>query len=109
MTNPNTGKPRVHPVSAVMVLLLDNLFFGANALTGGAATPLVCATVFMVTSVGVFTTQKVLAKDRFSSSLAKAMVLGAIAAIPTPISGTIVGASLLAMAGLRSGQNKQTP
>jgi hypothetical protein len=44
--------------------------------------------------------QRQLRKDRWGMALAKALVLGLVAAIPTSLTGTPVGMALLAWAGV---------
>jgi ABC-type spermidine/putrescine transport system permease subunit II len=44
--------------------------------------------------------QRRLKKDRWGSALAKALVLGLVAAVPTSLTGTPVGIALLAWAGV---------
>lgn len=90
----------MHPFSGGLMLLIDFLCFGANALTVGLSTPWVIAGAFGLSSAGVFMAQKFLDEDGFGASLAKAFFAGVITAVPTPILGTIVGAAIIKYSGL---------
>jgi hypothetical protein len=57
---------------------------------------------FFAVAVPSFFIQKYLKKDPAGKSLAVASLLGVLAAVPTPITGTVVGAIALGLAGLRS-------
>lgn len=96
------GRFRLHPVSGLLIILIDTLFFGANAASLGWATPIICLLAFMVTSFGVFLSQKFLSADRFGASLAKGFFSGVLAGIPTSITGTIFGTFVLVSSGLSS-------
>lgn len=82
------------------MLLVDNICFGANALTGGTLLPLVVVVAFSIAALGTFLFQKFLDKDSFGESLAKAFFAGTLTGIPTPIAGTIVGGAILTISGL---------
>ncbi len=91
---------RMHPYSGGLMLLIDFVCFGANALTAGLSTPWVIAGAFGLSSLGVFLSQKFLDHDGFGASMAKAFFAGIITAVPTPILGTIVGAAIIKYSGL---------
>jgi|TARA_B110000495_G_scaffold158168_1_gene141983 hypothetical protein len=91
---------RMHPFSGGLMLLVDNICFGATALTGGALLPLVVVGAFSVTACGTFLAQKFLDKDSFGEALAKSFFAGVLTGIPTPIAGTIVGGAILGISGL---------
>jgi len=100
----------IHPYSAGLLILLDNAFFGANALTLGLSTPLMAALAFSVTGTGVFLIQKFLVKESIGESIARAFFIGILAGIPTSIFGTAVGLFVLAKAGLANlSAKKQIP
>ncbi len=90
----------VHPWAAVFLVVVDNLW----ALTGWAAfmwvitIPLSFLTVFLPT----YLIQKRWKKDSTRKALAVAALTGAVAAVPTPITGTAVGTLVLGWAGVRS-------
>ena len=90
----------LHPMSGGLLLLVDNIFFGANALTGGMATPVSSALAFLVTGCGVYSIQRNRSLDPVGTSLVKALGAGLVAGIPTSISGTALGALVLLLSGL---------
>jgi len=98
---------RLHPVSGLLVILMDTLFFGGTVASGGWALPLMCFLAFSVTSFGVFLSQKFLSKDRIGASFAKGFLAGILAGVPTPISGTVFGSFVLLSAGLRPFRNRK--
>jgi TRAP-type mannitol/chloroaromatic compound transport system permease large subunit len=91
---------RLHPFSGLLIILLDNLFFGLNVATLGIGTLLACFLAFGATTVGVYLVQRFLDQDSRRASLAKAILSGALAGVPTSISGTIFGTAVLAASGL---------
>ena len=95
----------VHPMAALLVLVLDNLFWGANAMTLGVGTPVAVVLSFLAASVGVFIVQRNLAHESPSRALARALVLGILVGLPTSVAGTVVGGWLLLMAGVKRGRS----
>jgi hypothetical protein len=95
-------KPRtlIHPVAALLLMVIDALWSLADwaALAWGVTIPL----SFFVVAVPTFFVQKSLNRDTGGRALAVAGLLGALAAVPTPVMGTVIGAIALALAGLRS-------
>lgn len=85
-----------------MLLFIDNLFFGGEALTLGLAWPVLSAVAFMITFTGVHLTQRHVAGDKRGASLAKAFLCGVLAGVPTSIAGTAVGGLVLLSSGLSS-------
>jgi hypothetical protein len=57
---------------------------------------------FLAVCLPVYLIQKHLRGTNRGKSMAIASFLGVLAAIPTPITGTLVGGIVLAMAGIRS-------
>jgi hypothetical protein len=88
----------IHPFSALLLLLVDALWSLPEwvAVTIVVTVPL----SFICTSIPVFAIQKTFRKDTTVRALACAAGLGLIAAIPTPLMGTLVGAFILGKAGL---------
>ena len=103
----HSRRMRMHPFSGALMLLVDNICFGATTLTSGLALPLVAIGAFTITSFGVFLAQKFLDRDGFGESLAKAFFAGVMTGIPTPIMGTIVGALIMGISGLDAMKNDQ--
>ena len=54
------------------------------------------------TTAGVFWIQRRKSGDSFGAALAKAILGGVLAGLPTPISGTIFGTLVLVLSGLSS-------
>jgi hypothetical protein len=97
---PPRDLPLIHPVSAILLVAVDSLWTLADwaAVAWMVTIPL----SFLAVAVPTFFVQKFLKKDQTGKSMAVASLLGVLAAIPTPITGTIVGAIALGLAGLRS-------
>jgi len=57
---------------------------------------------FLEAGITTYLIQKHVNGDMSGRSLAVGAFLGVLAAVPTPITGTVVGGIVLAMAGLRS-------
>jgi Fe2+ transport system protein B len=91
---------RLHPFSGLLIILLDNLFFGLNVATLGIGTLLACSLAFSVTTIGVYLAQRFLDRDSRRASLAKALLSGVLAGVPTSITGTIFGTAVLTASGL---------
>ncbi len=91
--------PLIHPLSAVLLIAIDNLWNLADwaALLWIVTIPL----CFLVTFLPVFFIQRYVKRDHAGRSIAVALVLAVLAAIPTSITGTFVGAVVLGFAGLR--------
>lgn len=91
-----------HPLSGAIILGVDWLAFGLDLFSGFAALAVVSVLAFAVTFYGVAWAQLRLRKDSTNAAYLKAF-LGAVAAgVPFPITGTIVGAAILALSGLPS-------
>jgi len=90
--------PPIHPLSAGLLVAVDNLWNMADwaVVTWWMTVPLSFLSVFLPT----LWLQRQLRKDRWGMALAKALVLGLVAAIPTSLTGTPVGMALLAWAGV---------
>ena len=90
----------LHKLSGMWVFLVDNAFFGANAITLFTGTPLICGAAFLASGIGVFLIELLLNRDSPRRAINKALIAGLFSAIPTSIAGTIYGAWVLRMAGL---------
>lgn len=98
-------KPRLYlPISGLLVLGLDWLFFSSNALSGGLATPLIVVLGFIAGTVGTFALQKWIAGDIWWKAATKAVIAGVAVGVPWPIGGTIFGGWVLLSSGLRMGK-----
>ena len=89
----------VHPLSALVTVILDNLF-DLPELAGPEAwiftAPLVGGLCFVTTTF----VQRFLAKDEWGPAIAKGLVMGVIAGVPFSVTGTAAGGLFLAWAGL---------
>ena len=90
----------IHPLSAALLIAVDSLWTFADwaVLAWMVTIPLSFLAVFLPS----FLIQKHFKKDPAGKSAAVAAFLGVLAAIPTPITGTMVGTLALALAGFRS-------
>jgi hypothetical protein len=94
------GRPLVHPLSAGLLIAIDALWTLADwaAFAWIVTIPLSFAAVF----IPGYLVQRHLNHNTRGASCAVAAVLGVLAAIPTPVTGTITGTLILALAGIRS-------
>ena len=94
---PPEGAP-IHALSALVLVAVDSLwaFFDWVPPVWIVAIPFCFAAVFVPT----YLIQRHLKQDSKPRALTFAMVLGVLAAIPVPITGTPVGLGLLAWTGL---------
>lgn len=97
---PAPPRTLVHPAAALLLIGVDALWTIPDMeVFAWIVTIPLC---FLAVSIPVFLIQRFLAKNTGLRAFAVALVLGIIAAIPTPIMGTAVGTILLTVAGLRS-------
>ena len=96
----------LHPASGLLILAVDWLFFAPEALTAEVAAIVTCPLAFLITTAGVFWIQRRKSGDATGAALAKALLGGILAGLPTPISGTIFGTLVLVLSGL-SGWNQR--
>jgi hypothetical protein len=89
-----------HPASGVVILGLDWLAFGTDFLTGFLALPVLCILAFMVTFPVIYVIQLKWSKDTIGAALGKAFLGAFLVGLPFPITGTLLGAAILALAGL---------
>ena len=96
---PKPARVIIEPLASLALIVMDNLWLVPEFLVVGwvFTVPLCFLTVFTTT----FIVQRRTAGDRRSVAFAKALVLGAVAAVPTSLTGTPVGLALLAWAGIR--------
>ena len=89
----------VHPLAALATVLLDNIF-GVLEIVDPLVILLTSLTVFMICTLTTLLIQRFLAKDDWGPAAAKGLVMGIVAGIPFPVTGTAAGISLLGWAGL---------
>jgi len=98
--------PPIHALSALILAAVDSLWaiFLWEPPVWIMAIPLCFLAVFLP----VFLIQKHLKNDSTGRALTFATLLGVLAGLPTPITGTIVGSGLLAWTGLGKLLRKST-
>ncbi len=91
--------PLFHPWSATLLVAVDNLWAlpDFTVIAWFITVPLSFLSVF----AGTYLVQRRHGRDSVGHALAKAVLLGAVAAVPTAVTGTPVGLALLAWAGIR--------
>jgi hypothetical protein len=92
----------LHPMSGLLILGVDWLFFAPEAATAELAAIITSPLAFIIVSVGVFWIQRRRNGDSFVNAALKALLGGFVAAIPTSIGGTILGTLVLVTSGLSS-------
>ncbi len=97
---PGERRALIHPLSAGLLIAVDSLWALADwaVLAWIVSIPL----SFLAVCIPAYLIQKHVNGDPGGRSLALGSLLGVLAAVPTPIAGTVVGAIVLAMAGFRS-------
>ena len=89
-----------HPASGVVILGIDFLVFGLEAVSGFLDLPIMCALAFFTTLPLVWVIQSRWAKDENSTAFGKAFLGAFLAGLPFSIAGTMLGAAVLALSGL---------
>ena len=89
-----------HPGSGVVILGLDWLVFGTDLLTGFVALPVMCVVAFLVSFAIVLAIQLKWSKDSMPAALGKSFIGAFLVGLPFPITGTLLGAAILALSGL---------
>jgi hypothetical protein len=89
-----------HPASGVVILALDWLAFGTDFLTGFLALPAICVVAFAVSFPLILAIQLKWTRDTLPAALGKAFLGAFMVGLPFPITGTLLGAAILALSGL---------
>jgi cytochrome bd-type quinol oxidase subunit 1 len=89
-----------HPASGVVILGLDWLIFGTDLFTGFLALPAMCVLGFLVSFFAILAIQQKWSKDKPSHAIGKAFLGAFMVGVPFPITGTLLGAAILALSGL---------
>jgi hypothetical protein len=92
------SRPPIHPLSALLLLVVDNLWNIPEFLV--IDWPITIPLSFFCVFAPTFFIQKLLRKDSAGRAFAYALLLGAIAAVPTSVTGTPVGLAILAWTGI---------
>lgn len=88
----------LHPYSAGLLIFMDNILWGVNALSLGLSTPIISVLAFFITGTSTLLIQKYLAKDSMGECFTKAVITGVLAGVPTSIAGTALGTAILVIA-----------
>ena len=91
----------LHLWSGAVVLGIDWALFSGVLLSAGAALPL-SIPVGAGTAFAVYSIQRRKTRDGRLAALVKALVCGALVAVPAPIFGTLIGAFVASVSGLSS-------
>jgi hypothetical protein len=89
-----------HPASGVVILGIDWLAFGTDLVTDFLALPELCVLSFLISFVLVFAIQLKWTKDALPAAIGKAFLGAFLVGLPFPITGTLLGAAILALSGL---------
>jgi cytochrome bd-type quinol oxidase subunit 1 len=89
-----------HPASGVVILGLDWLIFGTDLFTDFLAIPVMCVLGFLLSFALLVAIQTKWAKNELPAALGKAFLGAFLVAVPFPITGTLLGAAVLALSGL---------
>lgn len=100
---PASTRPLIHPVSALVLLLFDYLFFSLEVPL--VSLPLACFLAFVLTFTAITAVQIKLCADCRRAAMLKAALCAILAAIPTPIAGTAAGALILSLAGIKQARH----
>jgi hypothetical protein len=97
--------PTIHPLSALLLMVIDGLwsFVEWTAVTWLVTIPLSFLAVFLP----ILLIQKAFNGDSPKKAVAIASFLGVLAAVPTPVTGTVAGLAVLTLAGIRSFGHKR--
>lgn len=95
-----SGSFILHPLSGLLILVLDYTCFGGEVVTVGLGLLLTCLMAFVLAGTGIFLVQRMIEEEPFGKALAKAFVGGLVTGAPTPIFGTIFGTLILGVSGL---------
>jgi hypothetical protein len=97
---------RLHPLSGLLLIAVDNIFWGVELATFELAMPVSVVLSFLITGVGVTLVQRFLGRDGWGASLAKAFFCAVLAGVPWSIMGTAFGGFVLMAAGLSNFNRK---
>ena len=89
-----------HPWSGLSILAVDWIAFGMDVPTAFLLTPVVSIIAYFVTYYAVYKIQTEQSLNTPTVARRKAMLGAIAAAVPFPITGTIVGVGILMLSGL---------
>lgn len=94
-------RPFFHPLSGAAILGVDWLCFGLEWQLGPVSVALMSLAAFVATTLAVYRIQLERHGDKPGVARAKAVCAGLAAGVPFPVTGTVVGALILTLSGLR--------
>ena len=94
------AKSLIHPLAALVLMVIDALWTMADWAT--IAWIFTIPLSFFAVFLPAFFIQKHINNDATGKALAVSAFLGILAAVPTPVMGTVAGAIALGLSGLRS-------
>ena len=97
----------LHPMSGLLILGVDWLFFAPEAATAQTALIVTVPPAFLAAGSGTFWIQRRRNGDTIRAALLKGLVGGVLAAVPTPISGTVFGTLVLVLSGLSNWNQRE--
>lgn len=97
-TRPAASGPPIHPLAALLLVVIDNLWNVPEFLL--VDLPITIPLSFLSVFVPTFFIQKFLKQNSATRAMSYALLLGALAAVPFSVTGTPVGLALLAWTGI---------
>ncbi len=94
------------PATGLLMLGLDWFLFSGEVATAGLATPATAVLGFLAGSIGTYVLQRRFGLDTKATALGKGLLAGLFVGVPFPMAGTLVGAWVLATAGLVGLKNR---
>lgn len=104
--SPDGSNFRLHPLSGLLLIAVDNVFWGAELVTLELAMPVSVVLSFLITLVAVSMVQRFMARNSWGVSITKALLCAILAGIPTSIMGTAFGGFILLASGLSNWNQK---
>jgi hypothetical protein len=93
-----------HPLSGLIILGIDFLGFGSEALSGFLDTPVICILSFIVALLSILFVQTKYRKDESGLAFGKALLGATLAGMPVFIGGGVFGLAVITMSGLPHGK-----
>jgi hypothetical protein len=91
--------PPVHPLTALATIALDSIF-GVIEIFDPLLLLLTSLTVGVIGTITSAMVQRFVAREDWGLAIAKGLVMGILAGVPYPVTGTAIGVPLLAWAGM---------
>lgn len=101
--NPPQKRSFFHPMSGAVLMGIDWLCFGLEWELGPVSMAVMSLAAFGATYFAVERIQRERHGDAPGVARAKAVAAGLAAGVPFPVTGTVVGALILTLSGLKKG------